>query len=97
MTLEFYLSKIARKDLENIWKYTFTNWSLKQADKYAKKIFNQINKVCSNPEMGRSIFQIKPNHRMTKVNSHLIVYKLEDSIVKIDRILHLNMEIENRL
>ncbi|EPR71065.1 hypothetical protein ADICYQ_0656 [Cyclobacterium qasimii M12-11B] len=34
MKLKFQLSRLANNDLENIWEYTFTNWSLKQADNY---------------------------------------------------------------
>ena len=97
MKLNYQLSRLAEKDLEDIWEYTFANWSLKQADSYIKQIFKQINKICSNPEIGRSIFSIKPNHRIIKVNSHLIVYKIDDSILKIDRIIHERMDIKNKI
>jgi len=97
MKLEYQLSKLAIKDLENIWEYTFANWSLKQADKYIKQIISQINKVCLNPEIGRPIFNVKPKHRMKKINSHLIIYKVDNHTLKVDRILHEKMDIENQL
>lgn len=97
MKLNYQLSKLAEIDLENIWIYTFENWSIKQADKYINQIIKQIEKVCSNPEIGKSISEIKSKHRMRKINSHLIIYKIEDEILKIDRILHEKMDIENQL
>jgi len=97
MKLKYQLSKLAEEDLENIWDYTFTNWSLKEADNYIKQIFKQINKICSNPEIGRSIFSVKPQHRMIKINSHLIVYKVENTILKIDRIIHERMDIKREI
>ena len=95
MKLAYQLSKLAEKDLENIWEYTFANWSRKQADKYLKQIFRQFNTICSKPEIGKSIFDVKPEHLMLKINTHLIIYKVENEIVKIDRILHERMKMEN--
>ncbi len=97
MKLDYQLSRLANQDLENIWKYSFENWSKKQADRYVKQIISQIKKVCSNPEVGKQISRIKPHHRIIKINSHLIVYKVEDEILKVDRIVHLRMDIQNRI
>ena len=83
--------------MENIWEYTYENWSLKQADNYIKQIIAQIDRACSNPELGRQIFSIKPNHRMIKINSHFIVYKVDGKYLKVDRIVHERMDIPNRL
>jgi len=97
MKLEFQLSKKAELDLENIWEFTFTNWSIKQADKYINQIVDQINKICLNPKVGRPIFKVKPHHRMKKINSHLIIYTIDNHTLKVDRILHEKMDIENQL
>ncbi|WP_339926238.1 type II toxin-antitoxin system RelE/ParE family toxin [uncultured Cyclobacterium sp.] len=97
MRLKFQLSRLASNDLENIWEYTYTNWSLRQADNYVKQIMNQINNICINPELGRQIISIKPNHRMIKINSHFIVYKVDGEVLKIDRIVHERMDIPNRI
>lgn len=83
--------------MEDIWDYTFENWSLKQADRYIKQIIKQIEKVSPSPEIGRPIISIKPEHRMIKVNSHLIVYKIENQILKVDRIIHEKMDIKNQI
>ena len=57
--MKFQLSRLAINDLENIWEYTYTNWSLKQADNYVKQIMTQIDNICINPELGRQIISIK--------------------------------------
>ena len=95
--MKFQLSRLANNDLESIWEYTFTNWSNEQADIYVNQIITQINKVCNNPEIGRQIFDIKPNHRMIKINFHFIVYKVDAEILKINRIVHERMDIPNRI
>ena len=97
MKLTYQLSELAEKDLENIWDYTFKHWSIKQADKYINQIIKQIDKICSNPEIGRSISGIKLKHRMSKINSHMIIYKVENRMLQVDRILHKKMDIDNQL
>ncbi len=61
MSLKFELSELAHADLESIWNYTVLNWSPNQANKYYKEIFTQIEKICENPMIGRSIKLIKNN------------------------------------
>ncbi len=38
----YRLSPLARTDLEDIWRYTFENWSLEQADRYHGAIMTAI-------------------------------------------------------
>lgn len=97
MKAQYQLSKLAQLDLENIWEYSCKNWSIKQADKYVKQVISQIEKLFKNTEIGKSIINIKPNHRMKKVNSHLVIFKVENQILKVDRILYERMDIKNQL
>ena len=97
MNLNYELSKVAEKDLEEIWIYTFETWSNKQADKYINAIIQKIQLICKNPEIGRQLINIKPDHRMLKINFHLIIYKFEANKIKIDRVLHQRMEIKNNI
>lgn len=97
MKLKYELSKLAIRDLTSIWNYTAKNWSPNQADKYFKQIINEIEFICSNPEIGKSIKDVKENHRIIAIKSHLIIYKINSQKVFVDRILHQSMDIENRL
>ena len=95
--MNYELSRLAQKDLEDIWIYTARNWSVHQANKYYKNIFQEIERISQNSDIGRSIRTIKELHQIHPVKSHIIIYKLENNSVWIDRILHKRMDIETRL
>jgi toxin ParE1/3/4 len=95
--VNFELSKLALKDIDSIWEYTVQNWSIKQAEKYYKNIISTIKLICQNPEIGKSISEVKETHRRKIVGSHMIIYKFQNDIIYIDRILHQSMDIENLL
>jgi toxin ParE1/3/4 len=96
-TLPFVISKKAVSDLEEIWFYTFEKWSKEQADRYYNLIFNEINYICKNVSAGKSMEHVRKGYRATKVKSHLIFYKIVNDTIVIIRILHEQMDIENRL
>lgn len=52
MKLKFELSNLAKSDLEEIWFYTLSEWSLKQANTCYKLIFSKIDMICKNPMIG---------------------------------------------
>ena len=94
----FELSEKANEDLENIWLYTYENWSQEQADRYYNLILNEIEYIAEHFESGKSMEHIRKGYRSTKVKSHLVFYrKSKRSTVEIIRILHQRMDIENRL
>jgi toxin ParE1/3/4 len=59
---------------------------------------DEIEYVAKNFESGKSIDFIKSGYRISKVKSHIIFYKKSaDNIVEIIRVLHQQMDIENRI
>lgn len=97
MKLKFEISELALEDLDNIWVYTFEQWSKDQANKYYNEIFSAIDKICKNSDIGKPIDEIKKGHRRTNVISHMIIYKVKGTTIYIDRILHQKMDIEKQL
>lgn len=95
--MNYALSRLAQKDLEDVWINTATNWSVHQTNEYYKSIFQEIERISQNSDMGRSIPTIKELHRIHPVKSHIMIYKLENNSVWIDRILDKRMDIETRL
>lgn len=95
--LNYRISKLALKDLDKIWLYTLNKWSSSQANKYFNEIIKGINLICRNPEIGKSIDELKSNHRILKIKAHLIVYKREKNEILVDRILHENMDIKSKI
>ncbi len=97
MKVDYELSRLAQLDLEEIWLFSIENWSLNQANKYYELIVNEITLICQNPSRGRAIPSIKPSHKIRQIKSHIIVYKIEQDRIWVDRILHKRMNIEDRL
>ncbi|MDG1730299.1 MAG: type II toxin-antitoxin system RelE/ParE family toxin [Algibacter sp.] len=95
---KYRISKQAIDDLNDIWVYTFQNWSKKQADRYYDLIIEEIEFIADNYLTGKSAEQTRKNYRVTKIKSHLIFYrKVENEIVEIVRILHQRIDIKKRL
>jgi len=93
--MKYELSTFALEDIDLIWEYTIHKRSIKQAEKYYTEIFQTIELICSNPEIGISISEIKSTHRKKLIGSHMIIYKFQNSVIYIDRILHQRMDIKN--
>ena len=95
--LPFVITKKAVSDLEEIWLYTVEKWSAEQADRYYNLIFDEINYICKNNTAGKSMGHVRKGYRASKVKSHLIFYRVINDTVEVIRILHEQMDIENRL
>ncbi len=96
-SLPFVISKKAVSDLKEIWLYTVEKWSVEQADRYYNLIFDEINYICKNSTAGKSMEHVRKGYRASKVNSHLIFYRVLNDTIEVIRILHERMDIENRL
>jgi toxin ParE1/3/4 len=97
--VSYKISVKASEDIENIWLYTFENWSQEQADRYVNLIFNEIEYLAKSPESGKDFSHFRKNYRCSKVKSHIIFYRYfeKQDEIEIIRILHQRMDIENRL
>jgi toxin ParE1/3/4 len=96
--LKYRISKKALEDLNNIWTYTYSKWSLEQADRYYNLLINEFEYITNNFMTGKSMDHIKTGYRASIVKSHLVIYrKSENDITEIIRILHQRMDIENKI
>ena len=95
--MRYRISEKAIKDLDNIWFYKFNKWSREQADRYHNLIIQEIEYVVDNYNLCQKKDYIRLGYRMTKVKYHLIFLRRTDDIIEVIRILHENMDIENRL
>ena len=97
--MKFKLSKKALADIEGIWLYTVENWSVKQADRYYNLIFDEIEFIAKNSLSGKDYGHVRKNYRCSRVQSHLIFYRItaNKEEVEIIRVLHQRMDIENIL
>ena len=95
MKFNFEVSKLALKDMDEIWEYTAEHWSKQQANKYYKEIIDAIEKICNKSVIGTD--EVKKGHKRVNIRSHMIIYKIQNNTVFIDRILHQKMDIEKQL
>ena len=97
--MKYIISQQANQDLENIWLYTFENWSVEQADRYSELIMDEIEYISINPDSGIDFTSIRKGYFRTRIKSHFIFYRInkKNNVVEIIRILHQRMDIENRL
>ena len=95
----YKISKEASNDLEKIWFYTIETWSAEQADRYLNLIFDEIEYLCQKPNSGSDFSHVRKDYLRSQVKSHFIFYKINEkqSELEIIRILHQQMDIENRL
>ena len=97
--MTYKISEKAEEDLEDIWLYTLSIWSREQADRYLNLIFDEIAYVSVNPKSGQDFDHIRKGYRCAKVKSHLIFYKYKKGKdhIEVIRILHQQMDVENRM
>jgi len=92
------LRQEAIDDLNDIWDYTFDQWSENQADMYYATLKFACNQIGANPELGREYNAIKQNLRGLKCGKHIKFYhSISENEIEIIRILHERMDLKNRL
>ena len=96
--MTYTLSLLAKKDLSNIWEYTFEHWSSEQADKYIHEIIDALGKLCKNPHSGADYSMVREGYQGIKVKSHIVFYRIsKENKLLIIRVLHQKMDTKSRL
>lgn len=91
---QYHLTKKAVSDLENIWTFTYYQWSKKQADFYYQLLTSTFEKIAYLPSAyGKPYDQVIAGLKGCKVKQHIIFYMIEpNNRVLIVRILHVSMD-----
>jgi len=87
----------AINDLESIYQFSFDTWGRVQAEKYQDELFDLMNNILENPEIGKLYYYKEGNYRNLHVNRHLIFYRIDEKYCIVVRILHERMELRNKL
>lgn len=97
--MNYKISKQAEIDLENIWLYTFEEWSVEQADYYFDLLMDEIEYISENPKSGTDYSNLRKGYFRSRIKSHFIFYRinLKEEKVEIIRILHQQMDIDSHL
>ena len=95
---KYEMTNKAVADLNSIWDYTVETWSESQADKYYDMLIDFCQVIADNPELGKNYDGIKSDLYGIKANRHIIFYRKRiDQPIEITRILHGQMDLENRI
>jgi toxin ParE1/3/4 len=87
----YRLSPRAETDLEEIWLYTFRNWSREQADAYVSRLVAAFEGLGSEARTGRPI-EAREGYFKYAVGSHLIFYRRSRAGIDVIRVLHQRMD-----
>ncbi|MDA7705684.1 type II toxin-antitoxin system RelE/ParE family toxin [Rickettsiales bacterium] len=73
--MKIHISFKAKKDLENIWVYSFKEWGEKQADKYFDELDISINETLfQNPKIGVICDYIQSGYGQYQINTEENLY-----------------------
>jgi toxin ParE1/3/4 len=92
----YRLSPLAEADLEEIWFYTFKNWSLAQADTYHNSLVSAFEELAAGTRQGRSA-EVLPNFQKYLCGSHVIYFLDYHDHLDIIRILHQKQDAQRHL
>ena len=95
--LRIHLQYKAKEDIKNIWKYSYEEWGIEQADKYLNELTDKLKLLSDNPQLGVSCDYIRIAYRQYQVNKHIIFYIVGKDRIQIIRVLHEKMDFKRQM
>ena len=87
----------ARRDIEEIWEYSFERFGLDKAEAYLREIQRGAMTVAEDPRHGLACDEIRSGYRKFSVGSHILFFQASATRVVIVRILHGRMNFDRHL
>ncbi|MCP4933752.1 MAG: type II toxin-antitoxin system RelE/ParE family toxin [bacterium] len=87
-TLKLEISDPAKDDLQDILQYTFSRYGERQVDVYLQALYEGMELLTDNPEIGHRRNDMPPDYQALNVGKHLLVFTVKDDRIVIARILH---------
>jgi toxin ParE1/3/4 len=95
---KYYFSNEAVEDLSEIWNYTFSTWSEKQADTYYELILNTCNELAIKPSLGKEYDIVTKGILGLRTGEHIIFYSvISQNEIEVARILHGMMDLKRKI
>ena len=91
MKPKLLIRPLAREDLKAIWRFTYAEWGVEQADRYLLNIQATLRTLITNPQLGRSVSELRADYRMLPVGKHRAFYVVTED-VEVVRVLHERMD-----
>ncbi len=94
----YQLTEDADADLEEIIRYTLSQWGVKQARLYTDKLHRCFEKIAGEKSASRPFSEKYPQARVTRCEHHYVFYlQLEGKPPRIFAVLHERMDLLARL
>ena len=90
---ELILAPQAQQDLSDILLQTEMDWGIQQRSRYRRVIDRALAELLTFPYLGRSRNEISPGLRSFSAGRHLIYYRVSESELNVNRIVHPRMEL----
>lgn len=87
----------ARRDLSGIWDFSAEAWGAAQADRYVARLVSRMEQAARRQSIGRPSDDLYPGLRRPKSGSHFIYFLEADDGIRVVRILHEQMDVEQHL
>ena len=95
MTLDF--TKAAVSDLQSIRSYTLERWGAEQEQSYLDALWQKFEEILTEPQRWRRRDDLFPDCQIAAHGKHVILFRIENSVLQIVRILHGAMDFPRRL
>jgi len=92
MTLRLRISVKAQRDLEEIWIYSVSTFGEDQTVAYVSQVRAALSLLLANPGLARSADDVRPGLRKFPVGSHVLYVRLDQTSLRLVRILHGRMD-----
>ena len=95
--MKYRITEAAYNDLDEIWFYTFQEWSEDQANRYFELIIQEIENFSEQPQKAKRFSKLNSEYYFFRVLSHYVFFKYGDEKIDIIRILHKMMDFPKHL
>lgn len=85
---DYVLSGEADQDVSDIFDYSVRMFGVSQAADYLLSLDACFQSLIENPDLGRERNEIRPGLRSLPLGSHVVFYRIEESFLRIVRVLH---------
>lgn len=92
----YRVSPLAEEDLEEIWLYTFEQWSTSQADIYINSFVATFEELALGKKLGRPC-DIRAGYKKYLCGSHMIYFLEYADRIAIIRVLHQKQDVMRHL
>lgn len=93
----FELSEAADRDLTGIYRYSYRQFGVEQADAYLFALEQCFARLAQFPQLGRSIEHLRRGYFRFEHASHTVFYVRTEDGIRVIRVLHERMDPDRHL